>query len=178
MGSGGIPNRPQIDPKWEEILQITQSGYQMAPKTPWINVPHSFLPIFGSPLGLPNRPKIHFWRKRVLQGTPFYRFLWQMLRFSIFWQIFVDFWWNLDAKIDVCFYICSCFFQTGDPHKTLYFTMWNLLFHFSYQSKMFEQILKIDCKTGPRKNIQKKTNWDPKWIPNCWKLRWGNIENH
>ena len=74
MGSGGIPNRPNIDPKWEEIFQITQSGYQMAPKTPWINVPHPFLPVLGSPLGPPNRPKINFWRKRVLQGTPFYRF--------------------------------------------------------------------------------------------------------
>ena len=47
MGSGGIPNRPQIDPKWQEILQITQSGYQMAPKTPWINEWHPFWLILG-----------------------------------------------------------------------------------------------------------------------------------
>ena len=160
------------------MRRITQSGYQMAPKTPWINAPHSFLPIFGSPLGLPNRPKINCWRKIVLQGTPFYRFGGKCCGSWCFGGLLVDFWWDFNAKIDVCFYISSCFFQTGDPHKTLYFTMWNLLFHFSYQSFVFEKILKIECKTGPRKNIQKRAQLGPKMDPNCWKLRWGNLENH
>ena len=71
MGSGGIPNRPKIDPNWEEMRQITQSGYQMAPKTPWINVPHSFLPIFGVSSGTPKSTKNPFLAKKGAPGNAF-----------------------------------------------------------------------------------------------------------
>ena len=38
--------------------------------------------------------------------------------------------WKVDEKTNVLFHSRACFFQTGDPHETLYFTIRKLLFRF------------------------------------------------
>ena len=48
----------------------------------------------------------------------------------LFGWFLVDFSWKIDEKTDVFFHNCACFFQTGDPHETPYFTIRKLLFHF------------------------------------------------
>ena len=121
MGSGGISNRPKIDPKWEEILQITQSGYQMAPKTPWINVPHPFLPVLGSPLGPPNRPKINFWRKKGAPRNAFLPVWWQMLWFLNFWWIFGRFLMRFQCKNRCMFLHQLVFFSNWRPSQNIVF---------------------------------------------------------
>ena len=125
------PNPSKIEPKSKQMHWITQSGHQMAPKTPLLRRGRRFWAIFGSPRGPQKRPKIDFLRQRVLQGTRFYRFLWQMPFFLIFWWIFGRFSMNNWWKKQTCFFHNrACFFQTGDPHETLYFTMRKLLFLF------------------------------------------------
>ena len=71
------------------MRRITQSGYQMAPKTPWVNVRHPFLPIFGFLLGPPNLLKNQFLAKK---GAPRNAFLFGFVANAAFLDIFVDFW--------------------------------------------------------------------------------------
>ena len=121
MGSGGIPNRPKIDPKWEEMLQVTQSGYQMAPKTPLLRIPRRFLAIFGYPLGAQKSPKIDFFPKKPSQGVLFHRFLVRMSFSSIFRLICIRFWMKNRWKKTCFFHAPLAFFPTWRPSRNTVF---------------------------------------------------------
>ena len=61
----------------------------------------------------------------------------------------------------------------------------NTVFHdvkptFSFFASIIfsEKTWKLSATLDPEKSSRKGPNWDPKWTPNCWKLRWGNLENH
>ena len=96
----------------------------------------------------------------------------------IFHRFFTKKTQNTHEKNDVFVHFAACFFQHGDPDKTLYFTMRKLLFHFLSFCFFSKKMSKIECKIGPRKKSKKMTQLGPKMIPKLIKSRFENLENH
>ena len=99
-------------------------------------------------------------------------------RFSRFVGGFlVDFSKKIDEKTDVFFHNRVCFFQTGDLHETLYFTIRKLLFRVLSFSLFLKNLSKIECKIGPRKIIEQIAQLTPKMVPKLIKSKLKNLEN-
>ena len=107
-----------------------------------------------------------FARKAVVQ--PFCKF------FSVF---FTKNPWKINEKNDTCFHSVARFFEHGDPHETLYFTIWKLLRHFWCSCVLFlKSIKKMAPKFKPQfyfPKAPKSGPGDPFWVP---KWSWINVQ--
>ena len=90
----------------------------------------------GAQPGPQNLQKINLLRKRVLQGTRFYRFLWQMSFSLAFWLIFGRFFMKNRWKNRRVFFTCAhVFFKLATPTKhyilryeSYFFAFWVFVF--------------------------------------------------
>ena len=122
-----------------------------------------------TPLGTLGDPKnslkIDFLLKNGVPNVIFRRFLCIKLVFTLLTRFFVDFSRKIDEKSmkkKMCFFrIVACFFQHGDPHETLYFTIRKLLFHFScfcvFSKKTSKKRSKIETTFFPSEITQKSS---------------------
>ena len=134
----------------------------------------NFLGRPGTPLGTlgepKNSPKIDFLLKNGVPNVLFRRFLWTKLVSTIFARFFVGFSRKIDEKNNAFLRIVACFFQHGDPHETLYFTIRKLLFHFSRfcvfpKKKRRKTCSEIETTFFPQKSpkcVPGNPFWDPK----------------
>ena len=91
-------------------------------------------------------------------------------RFPRFFDGFlVDFGWKINEKKLVFFKPPSHFFQHGDPHETLYFTIRKLLFHFLSFWFFSKNWWKKWLKNSSAKKVEKWPPGDPKIDPKSWK---------
>ncbi len=150
---------------------IAQSGYQMAPKTLTLNDWTPLGHIFGSPLGAQKSQKIDFFSQKSRLRERFFIDFCCECRFPRFFDWFlVDFGWKIDEKTLVLFKPPSHFFQHGDPHETLYFTIRKLLFRFlSFWFFFSKNRWKKRLKISPAKKVEKWPPGDPKIDPKSWK---------
>ena len=136
----------------------------MASRTTWLRRTRRFLTIFGFPLGLQKSQKINFLLKRVLQGTPFYRFSWQISLFLFFWSFFDRFSMkNLLKNKCMCSQL-RVFFSNLRPSRNTVFYDTKATFSF-FEFSFFQKKSKIECKIAARKIIEKMTQLGPKMIP-------------
>ena len=142
MGLGGTLNWPKIEPKSKQMRWITQSGYQMAPKTPLLRRTRRFLAIFGSPLGAQKSPKIDFFPKKPSQGALFHRFLLRMSFSSIFRLIFSRFWMKNRWKNTCFFQAPLAFFPTWRPSRNTVFYDTKATFSFFEFLIFFKKLMK------------------------------------
>ena len=141
---------------------IAQSGYQMAPKTPFPKRTRRFLAIFGSPLGAQKSPKIDFFPKKPSQEALFHRFLLRMSFSSIFRLIFSRFWMKNRWKKAWFFQVPLAFFPTWRPSRNTVFYNTKATFSF-FEFLIFFQ--KIDETNGWKIHLPKKSKNDPRGIP-------------
>ena len=78
---------------------------------------------------------------------------------TIFRRFFSKNRWKINEKNDTFFRIVACFFQHGDPHETLYFTIRKLLFHFSCFFIFSTKIIKNRWENTVPKHDQKMMVW-------------------
>ena len=129
----------------------------------------NFLGPPGTALGTQGEPKnslkIDFLRKNGVPNALFRRFLCTKLVSTLFARFSVDFSRKIDEnsmkKTMRFFRIVACFFQHGDPHETLYFTIRKLLFHFSrfcvFSKKTSKNVLQNRDRIFPSKITQKSS---------------------
>ena len=137
----------------------------MASRTTWLRRTRRFLTIFGFPLGLQKSQKINFLLKRVLQGTPFYRFSWQISLFLFFWSFFDWFSVKNLLKNQCMFSQLRVFFSNLRPSRNTVFYDTKATFSFFEFSFFSKKKSKIECKIAARKIIEKMTQLGPKMIP-------------
>ena len=137
----------------------------MASRTTWLRRTRRFLTIFGFPLGLQKSQKINFLLKRVLQGTPFYRFSWQISLFLFFWSFFDRFSMKNLLKNQCMFSQLRVFFSNLRPSRNTVFYDTKATFSFFEFSFFPPKKSKIECKIAARKIIEKMTQLGPKMIP-------------
>ena len=137
----------------------------MASRTTWLRRTRRFLTIFGFPLGLQKSQKINFLLKRVLQGTPFYRFSWQISLFLFFWSFFDRFSMKNLLKNKCMFSQLRVFFSNLRPSRNTVFYDTKATFSFFEFSFFSKKKSKIECKIAARKIIEKMTQLGPKMIP-------------
>ena len=98
-----------------------------------------------------------------------------------FHRFSIAFGWKIDEKTFVFFKPPSHFFQHGDPHETLYFTMRKLLFHFLSFCFFFQKNVQNWVQNWTQKKIEKNNSTgtqndpkiDKKSIGKSWKsLKW------
>ena len=84
--------------------------------------------------------------------------------------------WKINEANDAFVHSVARFFERGDPHETLYFTIWKLLLHFLCSCVLF---LKSTKKMAPKFKPQfyspkapKSGPGDPYWVP---KWSWINV---
>ena len=144
----------------------------MAPKTPWFNEWHAFWLIFGSPLELRNQSKIDVFARK---GAPSNLLLSIFVTNTDFLNFLVDVWsiWDKISMNKTMYWLTSAldFFKlaTLTKHCNLRYESY---FFFLWGGG------KMSAKLNPGKTSKKGANWDPKWTPNSWKLRWENLETH
>ena len=113
---------PQVEPKSRKMHRITESGYQMAPKSPLLRRARKFLVVFGSSLGSPKGQKIGFFLKKSRPRERFFIDFCSDCRISWFFrQFWVHFGWKFNVRYRRVSRSFSYLFQHGDPHETLYF---------------------------------------------------------
>ena len=81
----------------------------------------------------------------------------------------------------MCFFrIVACFFQHGDPHETLYFTIRKLLFHFSrfcvFSKKTSKKTLQNRNHAFSFRNHPKVVPGDPFWDPKRSRINVGEVK--
>ena len=78
------------------------------------------------------------------------------------------------------FHTVACFFQHGDPHETLYFTIRKLLFHFSrfcvFSKKTSKKALQNRDHVFSLKNHPKVVPGDPFWDPKRSRINVGEVK--
>ena len=117
-------------------------GLVFGRNSPWMRKMSDFVNFLGRPgtalgtLGEPkNSLKIDFLLKKRRSERAFSSIFVHKAGFHAFCTIFRRFFsknrWKINEKNDTFFRLVACFFQHGDPHETLYFTIRKLLSHFS-----------------------------------------------
>ena len=139
----------------------------MASRTTWLRRTRRFLTIFGFPLGLQKSQKINFLLKRVLQGTPFYRFSWQISLFLFFWSFFDRFSMKNLLKNQCMFSQLRVFFSNLRPSRNTVFYDTKSTFSFFKFLLFFSKKYQIlNAKSDAEKSSIKLPNWEPKWLQN------------
>ena len=144
--------------KIKKMRWITQSGYQMAPKTPLPGRGRRFLAIFGHPLGSQKSTKIDFFPKKPSQEALFHRFLLRMSFPSIFQTIFSRFWMKNQWKKTCFFSSPPRIFPTWRPSRNLVFYDTKATFSF-FEFLFFFQ--KIGEQIDWQFHLPKKLKNDP-----------------
>ena len=175
-------NWPKMEPKSRKMRWTAHSGYQMAPKTTFCRNCRPLLPIFGSPLGPKNRPKMHVFWKIGARRRRFHRFFRDFCVFTLFWLIFGRFSWK-KTMFFLCFFRSLLVFllQPGNPHETLCFTVFRAFFRFSVFRFFAEKVVKNRFRNGMLKKHQKSFKNYPrnhqKWCQNNVKVLLGGLRS-
>ena len=167
------PGWPKMEPEFTKNGGKIEKNALNRPK--WL--PDSSQDHFGSmmvtslggflgPLGVPKiDQKSTFWENGCSKERFFIDFCGKC-RFSRFFGGFlVDLPLKIDGKTDVFCHNCACFFQTGDPHETLYFTIRKLLFRFLSFWFFLKNRWKKRLKISLAKKVEKWPPGDPKMDP-------------
>ena len=194
---------PKIDAKsypegaWGDLRGLPEAsrrppGLVFGRNSPWMRIMSDFVNFLGRPgtaLGTPGEPKnslkIDFLLKKRRSKRVFSPIFVHRACFHAFNTIFRRFFsknrWKINEKNDAFFRIVACFFQHGDPHETLYFTIRKLLFHFSRFCVFSKKNVKTRApKSRPRfslKNHPKVVPGDPFWTQNGPELTSGRWKN-
>ena len=132
---------------------------------------HPFSDFLGPPWEAKNHQKSTFSQKSRPRERFFIDFCCEC-RFPRFFDWFlVDFGWKINEKKLVFFKPSSQFFQHGDPHETLYFTIRKLLFRFlSFWFFFSKNWWKNDWKFHLPKKSKNDPRGTPKYIQNPEKM--------
>ena len=137
----------------------------MASRTTWLRRTRRFLTIFGFPLGLQKSQKINFLLKRVLQGTPFYRFSWQISLFLFFWSFFDRFSMKNLLKNQCMFSQLRVFFSNLRPSRNTVFYDAKATFSFFGFLIFFEKLMKKTTENFTCQKSRKMTPGGPQNTP-------------
>ena len=143
------PGCTKSEAKIEKMRWISQSGYQMAPKTPVPGTNRRFLAIFGYPLGSQKSTKIDIFPKKPSQRARFHRFSLQMSLSSIFRLILSRFWMKNQWKKTCFFQAPLAVFPTWRPSR-------NTIFYNTKATFSFFAFLRFFLKKNVKKRAPKK----------------------
>ena len=148
----------------------------MAPKTTFARKCRPLLPIFGSPPGPQNRPKIDPWPQKGRQEAIFYRIFSRKSFFSllglIFYRFLVKIWW----KNRCVFSKLRAFFWTWRTPKTMHWRSVLSTFHFfsfsdnywKITKKMKQNWYRKETSTNEAQGVPKLTQNSSELFKMCW----------